>query len=98
MIRYFGTFKWPSIAVSLPFGVLGTALLIYFRTPSTAVNWLVMCQVFNGISGAVFSSAGQIAVMASVSHSEIAVVVAIYGLFGSIGAAIGQAVSLLTSG
>ncbi|RYC78054.1 hypothetical protein BFJ63_vAg19072 [Fusarium oxysporum f. sp. narcissi] len=47
-IRYLGRFKWPSF-VGVPFLVLGTALLIHFRHPETAVNWLVMCQLFNGI-------------------------------------------------
>lgn len=92
IVRYTGTFKWPSIAV-IPFAVLGTALLIHFRTPESQTGYLVMCQLFNGIYSGVWALTAQLAIMASVSHQEIAVGLAMWGLFGSIGAAIGFAVS-----
>lgn len=93
LLRFTGSFKWPTIAGAIPFSVLGTALLIHFRTPEADVGYLAMCQVFNGIAGAFFATGTQLAVMAAVSHNEIAVVLAILGLFGSVGAAIGMAVS-----
>lgn len=52
-----------------------------------------MCQLFNGIYSGVWALTAQLAIMASVSHQEIAVGLAMWGLFGSIGAAIGFAVS-----
>lgn len=52
-----------------------------------------MCQVFNGIGTGIFATCAQIAIMASVTHQEIAVAVALWGMFGSIGAAIGQAIA-----
>jgi hypothetical protein len=52
-----------------------------------------MCQLFNGISGAIFAGTTQLAVMAPVGHQDIAVVLAILGLFGSIGASIGMAIA-----
>ncbi|KAL1869505.1 hypothetical protein Plec18167_007803 [Paecilomyces lecythidis] len=79
--------------VGIPFTVLGTALLIKFRTPESSVGYLVMCQLFNGFGSGIFSMCMQIAVMASVTHQEIAVVLAIWGLFGSIGAAIGETIA-----
>lgn len=48
-----------------------------------------MCQVLNGIGTGIFATCGQIAVMASVTHQEIAVALALWGMFGSIGASIG---------
>lgn len=92
LIRYVGYFKWPSIAMT-PFAVLGTALLIYFRHPSSHVGYLVMCQLFNGLYSGVWAMTAQLAIMASVSHQEIAVAIALFGLFGSIGAAVGQAIA-----
>ena len=78
---------------AVPLSVLGTALLIYFRTPHTGVGWLVMCQVFNGIACGIWPLVGQLAIMASVGHQEIAVGLALWGLFGSVGAAIGLAIA-----
>ncbi|OAA56115.1 siderophore iron transporter mirB [Cordyceps fumosorosea ARSEF 2679] len=92
LIRYHGYYKWPSIAMT-PFAVLGTALLVYFRTPSSHVGYLVMCQLFNGIYSGVWAATSQLSVMANVTHQETAVAIALYSLFGSIGAAIGQAIA-----
>ncbi|KAK1990954.1 major facilitator superfamily transporter [Colletotrichum falcatum] len=91
-IRYTGRFKYVAVA-GVPICVLGTALLVHFRTPSTSVGYLVMCQIFNGVASGVFNTCAQIAIMASVTHQEIAIALALYGLFGSIGAAIGLAIA-----
>lgn len=77
----------------MPFSILGTALLIYFRHPHTDVGYLVMCQIFNGIATGIWALCAQMAIMASVSHQEIAVALAMWGLFGAIGAAIGNAIA-----
>ena len=92
LIRASGRFKWAAYA-GLPFMVLGTALLIPFRTPNTRVGLLVMTQIFVGLGTGLFAACGQLAVMAPVTHQEIAVVIAIWGMFGSIGAAIGLAIA-----
>ncbi|KAJ6789632.1 hypothetical protein PWT90_08487 [Aphanocladium album] len=92
LIRYYGYYKWPSVSMT-PFAVLGTALLIYFRNPSSHVGYLVMCQLFNGIYSGVWAATAQLSVMANVSHQEVAVALALYSLFGSIGASIGQAIA-----
>lgn len=92
LVRYTGNYKWPAIA-GIPFSFLGTALLIYFRTPKSGVGFLVMCQVFNGIATGIWALTAQLAIMASITHQEIAVAIAIFGLFGSIGAAIGLAIA-----
>ena len=52
-----------------------------------------MTQIMCGIGSGLFAACGQLAVMAPVTHQEVAVVLAIWGLFGSIGAAIGLAVA-----
>ncbi|KAK6213812.1 major facilitator superfamily transporter [Colletotrichum tabaci] len=91
-IRYTGRFKYIALA-GVPICVLGTALLVHFRTPSTSVGYLVMCQIFNGVASGIFSICSQIAIMSSVTHQQIAVALALHGLFGSIGAAIGLAIA-----
>ncbi|EOO02487.1 putative siderophore iron transporter mirb protein [Phaeoacremonium minimum UCRPA7] len=92
LISYTGDFKWTAYA-GVPFLLLGTALLIPFRTPSTHVGLITMTQIMCGIGSGLFAACGQLAVMAPVTHQEVAVVLAIWGLFGSIGAAIGLAVA-----
>ncbi|KAK3374723.1 major facilitator superfamily transporter [Podospora didyma] len=92
-IRYTGQFKWPTIVVGIPFILLGTGLLIHFRTPGTSVGYLVMCQFFNGVGTSFIATCGQLAVMAAVSHQEIAMALAFFSLCGSIGAAIGMAIA-----
>lgn len=91
-LRYWGYPKWLSLAMA-PFAVLGTALLIYFRHPGTYVGWLVMCQLFQGIYSGVWALTGQLAITASVNHQEVAVALALYSLFGSIGSSIGEAIA-----
>ena len=73
--------------------LLGTALLIPFRRPDTHVGILVMTQILNGLGTGIFATCAQLGVMAPVTHQEVAVVIAIWGLFGSIGAAIGFAIA-----
>ncbi|KAF9876629.1 major facilitator superfamily transporter [Colletotrichum karsti] len=92
LIRYTGQFKWTALS-GIPICVLGTALLIHFRTPSTQVGYLVMCQIFNGVASGIWALTSQLAIMASVTHQQIAIGLALHGLFGSIGAAIGLAIA-----
>lgn len=92
LIRYTGEFKW-TVFTGIPILLLGTALLIPFRQPTTHVGILTMTQVLVGLGTCIFTVCGQLAIMAPVTHQEIAVVVAIWGLFGSIGAAVGSAIA-----
>jgi len=57
------------------------------------VGILVLTQILNGLGSGIFATCGQLAVMAPVTHQEIAAVMAIWGLFGSIGAAVGFAIA-----
>lgn len=77
----------------VPIFLLGTALLVPFRSPGTHVGLLTMTQILVGLGSCLFTVCGQLAVMATVTHQEIAVVLAIWGLFGSIGASVGIAIA-----
>ncbi|ODA82459.1 hypothetical protein RJ55_00966 [Drechmeria coniospora] len=92
IVRYTGDYKWLSIA-GVPFAVLGTCLLIRFRTPSSPVGVLIMCQIFNGLATGIWGMTAQLGIMASVGHQQIAVAIALFGLFGAIGAAMGFAIA-----
>ncbi|PGH09701.1 hypothetical protein AJ80_07654 [Polytolypa hystricis UAMH7299] len=92
VIRYTGNIKYTAYA-GIPLMLIGTALLIPFRTPDTHWGLITMTQVFVGVGTALFAACGQLAVMATVSHQEVAVVIAVWGMFGSIGASIGFAIA-----
>lgn len=92
-IAQFGRFKHIALLSGIPLIALGTGLLTHFRVPGAYVGYLAMCQIFNGAAGGILAMTSHIAIFSTVSHQEIAVVYAIYGLFGSIGAAIGLAIS-----
>lgn len=92
-IAQFGRFKHIAMYSGIPLIALGTGLLTHFRVPDTYVGYLAMCQIFNGAAGGILAMTSHIAIFSTVSHQEIAVVYAIYGLFGSIGASIGLAIA-----
>ncbi|CAK7208003.1 hypothetical protein SEUCBS139899_010837 [Sporothrix eucalyptigena] len=92
LARYTGNFKYVG-AIGLPLMIIATGLLIKFRSPGTGVGMLVFGQLLNGFGSGFLSLCSQMAVMAPVSHQEIAVVLAIYGLFGSIGASVGETIA-----
>jgi hypothetical protein len=89
-----GTGKFKYIAVSaIPMQILGTGLMIYFRQPDKGIGYVIMCQIFIALSGGTLVICEQMAVMAAAAHHEVAVVLALLGLFTSIGGAIGQTVA-----
>ncbi|CAK7275582.1 hypothetical protein SEPCBS57363_006775 [Sporothrix epigloea] len=92
LCRYTGNYKYVG-AVGLPLMIIATALLIKFRTVGTGVGLLVFGQLLNGFGSGFLSLCSQMAVMAPVSHQQVAVVLAVFRLFGSIGASIGETVA-----
>ncbi|KAK2745570.1 hypothetical protein FQN57_003695 [Myotisia sp. PD_48] len=91
-IRVTGRFKTVAI-LAIPLQMLGVGLMIHFRQPGSSIGHVIMCQVLIAISGGTLVICEQLAIMAAASHSELAVVLAILGLFSNIGGAIGQTVS-----
>jgi nitrate/nitrite transporter NarK len=92
LISYTGNFKWVAYT-GVPITLLGTCLLIPFRTPSTNPGVLAFTQILVGLGTGIFATCAQLAVMAPVTHQQIAVVNAIWGLFGSFGSSIGYSIA-----
>ncbi|CAG9956672.1 unnamed protein product [Clonostachys rosea f. rosea IK726] len=92
LMRVTQRFRW-LLLVAVPLYVLFAGLMIYFRTPGRGVGFIVMCEVFIGIAGGVMILCQQIAVMAASKHEDYAAMLALLGLFGNIGGAIGNSVS-----
>lgn len=91
-IRRTGRFKW-LLYGAVPLYIFAIGLMIYFRTPEKSVGYLVMCQVFIAFAGATLILVQQVAVMAAVDHQHIAAILALLGMTGYIGGAIGNAIS-----
>jgi hypothetical protein len=91
-ISWSGNFKWTAYT-GVPIVILGTALLIPFRTPTTSPGVLAFTQVLVGLGTGIFATCAQLAVMVPVTHQEIAAVTALFGLFGSFGSSIGYAIA-----
>ncbi|KAI9255095.1 major facilitator superfamily domain-containing protein [Phascolomyces articulosus] len=91
LMRRTGYFKW-LLYFAVPLYILAQGLMIYFRRPNQSVGFLVMCQVFTSIGGAVFIMIGQIAVLAAVDHQHIAAALAFLYVVGTIGNALGATI------
>ena len=91
-IRKTSRFKW-LLYLAVPMYTLGQGLMIYFRRPNFSVGYLVMCQIFIALGGSTMIICEQVAVLAVAEHGEAAAVLALLGLFGYMGGAVGNAIS-----
>lgn len=92
-IRYTGRFKNIALFFGIPLTILGVALMIHFRRPDQNIGSIVMCQIFIAVSGGTLVICEQLAAMAAASHQHVAVVIAIEGMFSSVGGAIGSTIA-----
>ncbi|KAH9219154.1 siderophore iron transporter mirB [Leptodontidium sp. 2 PMI_412] len=92
LIRRTGRYRW-LFYWAVPLYVFSLGLMIYFRKPNTKVGFLIMCEVFISIGGAVFILCMQLAVLAAVDHQHVAAALAILFVSGTLGGAIGNAIS-----
>jgi MFS family permease len=92
-IRRTGRFKWICLGFGVPFTILGVGLMLKFRQPDVNVGYIVMCQIFIAFAGGTIVICEQTAAMAVVSHQYVAVVIAIEGMFSSIGNGIGSSIA-----
>ncbi|KAK3673345.1 MFS siderochrome iron transporter 1 [Recurvomyces mirabilis] len=92
-IKWTGRFKWIALYFGVPMQILGVALMIKFRQPGVKIGYVVMCQIFIALSGGALVICEQMAVMAATTHQFVAVVLALEGMFASVGGAIGSTVA-----
>jgi hypothetical protein len=79
LVRWTRPFKWIAIA-AIPIHLLDAGLMISFRHPGTNVGYLIMCQIFTAVSGGASVVCEQMAVKVVSRHSQIAAVLAIWGI------------------
>ncbi|KAI0505337.1 siderophore iron transporter mirB [Xylaria bambusicola] len=92
-IRKTGRFKWVALYFGVPVTILAIGLLIHFRHEGTPLGWIIFVEIIYAFAGGACVIAEQVAVMAAASHQEVAVVLAIEGLFSSVGGGIGGTVA-----
>ena len=93
LIHFTGRYKPVCLYFGIPLSILGLGLMINFRRPDGDIGYIVMCQIFISFAAGTIIICDEIAIMAAASHQHIAVVLAILGVFGNIGGAIGLTVS-----
>ena len=96
LIHYTGRYKPACLYFGIPLSILGLGLMIHFRRPDgRPIGYIIMCQIFISFAAGTIIICDEIAIMAAatVSHQHIAVVLAVLGVFGNIGGAIGLTVS-----
>ncbi|KAM4065834.1 major facilitator superfamily protein [Hirsutella rhossiliensis] len=92
LISWTGNFKWAAFC-GVPLMLLGTALIIPLRSPDAAIGVLALTQVLVGLGASFFMVCSSIAIMAPVTHQQIAAVNALSGLFRGVGSSIGYAIA-----
>lgn len=92
LIRWSGRFKYIGLA-SLFLQLSGIAMMILFRQPGWNIGFVILCQVCIAIGGGGMVICQEMAVMAAGGHENTAGMLALIGLFTSVGGGIGQAIS-----
>lgn len=91
LISKTGRFKW-MLYISVPLYIFAQGLMIYFRRPNQSVGYLVMCQIFISMGGAIFIIVEQLAILAAVDHQHIAAALALLNVVGTVGDAMGSTI------
>ncbi|KAJ5915992.1 major facilitator superfamily domain-containing protein [Penicillium tannophilum] len=92
LVHITGRFKW-LLLCAIPVYMLAIGLMIYFRTPGHSIGYMCMCEVFLGFGTGTIIALEQTAVLAASEHDNYASTLALLGLSGSIGGAIGNSIS-----
>lgn len=92
LLKKTGRFRW-LLWVSVPLYIIGVGLMIYFRRPSSGVGYTIMCQIFIAFAGGAIIICLQVAVLAVADHNNVASTLALLGVFGNAGGAVGSSIS-----
>ncbi|KAF9883984.1 hypothetical protein FE257_002425 [Aspergillus nanangensis] len=92
-IRRTKHFKYACLCFGLPLLILGAGLMIHFRGQGHGIGYIVMCQIFIAFGGGTLVIGNDMAVMAAADREGVPMMLALIGLFTSLGGAVGYAVS-----
>ncbi|KAL5322888.1 hypothetical protein ACEPPN_010867 [Leptodophora sp. 'Broadleaf-Isolate-01'] len=91
LIRKTGYFKW-LLYFAVPLYIFAQGLMIHFRQPNQYIGYIVMCQIFISVGGAIIIICEQLAVLAASDHQHVAAVLALLYVSGNIGGAVGNSI------
>lgn len=94
LIHYTGRFKPVCLYFGIPMSILGLGLMIHFRQPNGYIGYIVMCEIFISFAAGTIIICDEIAILAAAAHQHIAVSLAVLGMFGNIGGAIGLTIAV----
>jgi hypothetical protein len=93
-IRWTKHFKYACLFFGVPIMILGAGLMIHFRGEGGGdIGYVVMCQIFIAFGGGTIVIGNDMAVMAAADREGVPMMLALLGLFNSLGGAIGYAVA-----
>ncbi|KAI1324089.1 siderophore iron transporter mirB [Xylariaceae sp. FL0255] len=92
-IRWTGRFKWITLLFGVPATILAIGLLIHLRQPGASIAGIIVVEILYAFAGGACVICEQVAVMAAAAHQHVTVVLAIEGMFSSVGGAIGSTVA-----
>ncbi|KAI1121343.1 siderophore iron transporter mirB [Nemania abortiva] len=92
-IRRTGRFKWVALYFGVPVTILAIGLLIQFRHAGTNLGWIIFVEIIYAFAGGACVICEQVAIMAAAAHQQVAVVLAVEGMFSSVGGGIGGTVA-----
>lgn len=93
MFRYWGRIKWQAVLFGAPITLLGNALMIPFRQPSSPIGLIVLCQIFIAFGGGTLVLCEQMTVQAVAKRKDIPALLATEGMVALIGGAVGSTVA-----
>lgn len=91
-MRFTKEFKYTCLCFALPLLILGAGLMIKFRGQGDDIGYIIMCQIFIAFGGGSLVIGQEMAVMAASDREGIPMMLALIGLFQSLGSAIGSAI------
>lgn len=91
-IRRFGTYRW-LFFIAVPLYTFALGLMIHFRQPNGEIGYVIMCEIFISIGGAVFVLVCQLSVLSAVDHAHASSAMSLLYVSGALGGAIGPAIS-----
>lgn len=94
-VRYTKTFKNTCLFFGLPLLILGAGLMIHFRGQGDHgdIGYVIMSQIFIAFGGGTLVIGADMAVMASADREGVPMMLALLGLFNSLGGSVGYAVA-----
>lgn len=92
VIKYTHHYKY-FIILGASIYLIGVGVMIRYRSQGASISQLVSTQIAVGIGGGLVNVPTQLGVQASVSHSDVAAVTAIFLTILEIGGAVGNAIS-----